>query len=361
MEYLPSPNLLLEALTYLGAKANGHTPEDREARLRGRGLEDLTEFSRRTAPLTRLLRELDEAVSVPPELLDRLFRDVEGFPYSTTGAYSPAFLLFYPAIGEYDGDLDALVEGLCAMTPDQTARNLLLSLSMDDLIGDGEGCADRFLDSVLNLNIPSDSRLALLGALRGYPELLREVARCLRPVLAALEARRDQLADMAGALGREMGETGPLEFFQATSGLVPQAGQAYVLRPYVIGSDTNLSLTGEDGTETIYCGVHRKYLKELLSSVQDSEERVFAAIKLLGDRTRFDIMCCLREHPAYGQELSERLGLARNTIHHHMGKLLNAGLVTCTMEGNRVYYAIDKAHLSTLLQLQRSLLLGPGE
>lgn len=361
MEYLPSPNLLLEALTYLGAKANGHTPGDREARLRSRGLEDLTDFSRRTAPLTRLLRELDEAVSLPPELPDRLFRDVEGFSYSTTGSYSPAFLLLYPALGEYDGDLDALVERLCAMTPDQAARHLLLSLSMDDLIGDGEGCADRFLDSVLNLSIPPDSRLALLGALRGYPELLREAAGCLRPVLAALEARRDQLAAMAETLGREMEEAGPLEFLQATSGLAPQAGAAYVLRPYVLGSDTNLSLTGEDGTETIYCGIHRKFLKQLLASLQGSEARVFAAIRLLGDRTRFDIMCLLRDHPAYGQELSERLGLARNTIHHHMSKLLNAGLVTCTMEGNRVYYAIDKAHLSDLLQLQHGLLLGPGE
>lgn len=361
MEYMPSPNLLLEALTYLGAKANGHTPEDREARLRSRGLEDLSAFSLRIAPLTRLLRQLDETVSVPPETLDKLFRDVEGFPYNTTGSYSLAFLLFYPALSEYDGDFEALLERLCAMTPDRAAGNLLLSLSMDDLIGSGEGCAGRFLDGVLSLSIPADSRLALLGALRHYPGLLREAACCLRPVLAALEARADQLTAMAQALGREMGQTGPLEYLQTTSSLVPRPDVTYLLRPYVLGSDTNLSLNAGDGTEILYCGIHRQLLKQLLASIQGSEASVFSAIKLLGDRTRFDIMCYLRGHPAYGQELSDHFGLARNTIHHHMSKLLNAGLVTCTEDGNRVYYAINKPHLSALLQMQRDLLLGKDE
>lgn len=361
MEYLPVPNLLLEALTYLGARANGHTPEDRAARLRSRGLEDFGVYSRRSAPFSRLMKELDDAVDLPGDRLDRLFRDMEGFPYNTIGSYSPAFLLFYPELGEYDGDFAAVLERLLAMSPDQIAANLLLSLSMDDLIGDGAGCTGRFMDAILSLSIPAESRLALLGILRSYPELLREAADCLRPVLAALEVRRDLLDAMALALGQEMDRAGPEEFLQATSSLAPQEGAAYRLRPYVLGPDTNLSLTAGDGTEIIYCGIHRRLLKELLESVQDSRDRVFAAIKLLGDRTRFDILCYLRDHPAYGQELSDRFGLARNTIHHHMSKLLNAGLVTCTMEGNRVYYATDSARLGAFLQLQRSLLLGPEE
>lgn len=84
---------------------------------------------------------------------------------------------------------------------------------------------------------------------------------------------------------------------------------------------------------------------------------MYNAIKLLGDKTRFDILCYLKDRKAYGQELSARFGLSRNTIHHHMSKLLAARLVTCTVDGNRVYYTIDRASVSELLDRQRDLLL----
>ena len=41
-----------------------------------------------------------------------------------------------------------------------------------------------------------------------------------------------------------------------------------------------------------------------------------------------------------------------------MSKLVNAGLVTCLVEGNRIYYTTDREHLSYLLNQQRQLLIG---
>ena len=55
---------------------------------------------------------------------------------------------------------------------------------------------------------------------------------------------------------------------------------------------------------------------------------------------------------AYGQELSAKFGLSRNTIHHHMSKLLAARLVSCTVDGNRVYYTVDRESVSDLLNRQ---------
>ena len=81
------------------------------------------------------------------------------------------------------------------------------------------------------------------------------------------------------------------------------------------------------------------------------------AFHLLADRTRLEILLYLRDHPAYGQELADHFGLARNTIHHHMNKFYNAGLVTCTVEGARVYYALDKEHLRSLVEKQTMLFL----
>ena len=60
---------------------------------------------------------------------------------------------------------------------------------------------------------------------------------------------------------------------------------------------------------------------------------------------------------AYGQELAVRFGLSRNTIHHHMTKLLAAHLVKCTVDGNRVYYRVDEKSVSRLLDRLSELLM----
>lgn len=108
----------------------------------------------------------------------------------------------------------------------------------------------------------------------------------------------------------------------------------------------------------ICCGVLRLSLRRTLAE-NSSASQVYDAIRIIGDKTRFDILCYLRDHPAvYGQQLCNHFGLARNTIHHHMSKLVNAGLVTCLVEGNRIYYTTDREHLSYLLNQQRQLLIG---
>jgi DNA-binding transcriptional ArsR family regulator len=107
----------------------------------------------------------------------------------------------------------------------------------------------------------------------------------------------------------------------------------------------------------VYCGILRSELQNALVSAKGPEVEVCEAIRLLADQTRFDIVCYLRDRDAYGQELAAKFGLSRNTIHHHMTKLLAAHLVKCTVDGNRVYYRADEKGISRLLERQRELLL----
>ena len=148
-------------------------------------------------------------------------------------------------------------------------------------------------------------------------------------------------------------------FLTHTSSLNCKPELQYSVHPFLFGMDTNLSVTPleGDGSVQVYCGVLRGPLQAMLASSRGPEYEVYHAIKLLGDRTRFDILCYLRDRRAYGQELSARFGLSRNTIHHHMSKLLAARLVTCTVDGNRVYYTVDGDSVSALLERQRALLV----
>lgn len=361
MDYKATPNIALEALTYLGARANGYDSQRLEERLQSKGCADLTSFRRRFAPFDSLRRRLDSEVVLPQQQLERLFGDLPGFPYNTTGAFSVASLLLFPGICGDTDDLGAVFSAASERSPHRLARDMIGSLGLSDALGDDEGDPTAvFLKSILSLTVPAESRLALLEAHQNYREILPEIEQCLRIAVEALERHREELTALCEEFSRELAETGYEAYFQATSSLRITEGTQYHLRPLLLGPDTSLSLDDplEDGSVVVYCGVLRRFLKELVSTTEGVTARVYDAIKLLGDRTRFDILCYLRDHPAYGQELSEHFGLSRNTIYHHMNKLLNAGMVACTVEGTRVYYAIDREQVDALLAQQRYLLLG---
>lgn len=109
--------------------------------------------------------------------------------------------------------------------------------------------------------------------------------------------------------------------------------------------DTNLSSDIAPGRVCIYCGILRKSLLEMLDGQSSVSNTVYEAFRVLGDKTRFDMLCYLKDHPTYSQDLAARFNLSRNTIHHHMSKLLATNLVKCTIDGNRIYYSLDTGNL----------------
>ena len=360
MEVLQEINPVLEALAYLGARANGCTLRRLEERLQARGVRGAEPFHQASAALRELLQELDAAVSLPAETLQRLFGDIKGFSYSTIGSYSPAFLFFYPMLSRRQ-DFESLVQRMERLTADEVAQNMMLSLSLEEQPDPANGGAAELVSRVLALTIPTESRLALLEVHQNYRALLPEIVACLRPVLAALDARCGRIREIVDAFCREVEDLGAESYLRETSSLAITPEVQYHLIPFLFGPDTNLSVEREDGSVLIYCGVLRLTLRRILAE-NSGAAQVYDAIRVIGDKTRFDILCYLRDHPAvYGQQLCDRFGLARNTIHHHMSKLVNAGLVTCVVEGNRVYYTTDREHLSHLLAQQRRLLIGGEE
>ena len=361
MKYTPNPNLLLEALACLGAKTNGYTLSWMEERLLAKGITDLSVFYQRYAPISTLFQEINSLCAGQQETMQHLFRDMEGFTFNTTGMYSPAFLLFFPFVGRYADDLDVLLEEMAALTPDQRAQHILLSLGLDDgIAAETEGYSQRFMDTVFSLTIPAESRLMLLEIHHKYDRMILEVAECLRPVLDYLQHHRQQLAALAETFGQELEQVGPEDHLRQTTSLDITGQVHYDLRPFIFGFDSNLALEPPvvPGQISVHCGILVRFLRELFDGSKGSEEQVYEAIRLLGDQTRFEILCFLRDRPAYGSELSEQLGFARNTIHHHTSKLLNAGLITYTVEGNRIRYSTNKARLSSLLAQQHHLLIG---
>lgn len=361
MKYTASLNLLLEALAYLGARANGYTQSWMEGRLQTKGIQDMSSFYQRYAPISSLVQELNSLLPGGQEQLQRLFKELVGFPFNTTGMYAPAFLLFFPFVGRYQDDLPALLEEMNAMSSDQAAQYILLSLGLDDGLPENvEGSEKRFMDTVFALTIPAESRLALLEIHHQYKSVILQAGQLLAPVIKFLEQNRSRLQALAHEFGRELEAIGCENHLRQTTSLAINGESHYDLRPFVFGADSNLALEPpiKEGCVTVHCGVLVQFFRQLFDGAKGAEEQVFEAIRLLGDQTRFDILCYLRDRAAYGSELSDQLGFARNTIHHHTSKLLNAGLITYTVEGNRICYSTNKERLASLLTQQYHLLIG---
>lgn len=77
------------------------------------------------------------------------------------------------------------------------------------------------------------------------------------------------------------------------------------------------------------------------------EERV-ALLKTIADATRLRILGLLAAGPHSGRELAEPLQLAAPTISHHMGRLVEAGVVTVTPDGQRRLYRLNEALLGRI-------------
>lgn len=90
-------------------------------------------------------------------------------------------------------------------------------------------------------------------------------------------------------------------------------------------------------------------------AIQIGETELLSAMKLLGEKSKFDILTILLKQPAYGAQLAQQLGLSPATISHHLGSLLNEGLVTIDLKENRAYYATNTPRIRALLERLRTI------
>ena len=353
LKFDAQPNLPLEALSYLGRRAAGNTWEDMEQRLRQRRAAISPAFLHMLTLLKEVTARLD-AVTIDEDTL-ALFRNLEGFPHNTVGTGSPAFLLFYGLLEQWDGDSSGFFRAAAARTAGEAAWHMALAMDLGEEYTSASLDTGEFMDLVLSAPLPDSTRIAVLDTYRRRKEITAQLTAPLEAVLKILHQEQKHLDTLAQMLSRKINAEGCEAYLTRTSRLRPAPDTSYQLRPFLFGMDTSLTSDEVCGVVQVYCGIGRDELLEMLAVRAPVEDDVFKAFKLLGDRTRFDILRYLRSRSAYGQELCNHFGLSRNTIHHHMNKLVDCGLVRCATDGNRIYYSLDQNAVALLLDQQRTL------
>lgn len=78
----------------------------------------------------------------------------------------------------------------------------------------------------------------------------------------------------------------------------------------------------------IFQGVFADKLELYQKNMQNARELLPQILKLLGDKSKFEILCLLKAHGRYNLEIAEELHLTPATASHHMSMLLSSHMVT---------------------------------
>ena len=88
-----------------------------------------------------------------------------------------------------------------------------------------------------------------------------------------------------------------------------------------------------------------------------SVDTICSSLKLLSDKSKFEILCYVSRQCAYGAQIAKELQLTTPTISYHMQALMNAGFIKFRKENNRLYYSLNREYLEEFLEMTKQKLL----
>lgn len=102
-----------------------------------------------------------------------------------------------------------------------------------------------------------------------------------------------------------------------------------------------MNYTEEQVTDFLYVGVLHSTVAEASESPFD-DTKLIKTLKVMGDKSKFEILRILSEQPKFGLELAGALEISTATISHHMSQLEEMDLVRTERDSNRVYYSLNR-------------------
>ncbi len=345
-------NLLLESLSYYGRKAEGKSWTSMQERIFAHEHKPSTQLIESVKTLRQLTEIIDQTVTISDEKLYWLFGNLEGFPHNTIGTASRAFFLLYPFSEQIYKNPEEFQNSINTAPPEVILWGIT-SIFEDDLPESRKLSTQQFNNLVLALHAPDSTKIAILELSQNYHSIIRESLQYLLPVMQVLKDNPKLLEKAAEPFFHKIESVSQDEFFSNFSHLRPEQKTNYIIRPFILGADTNLTYDIKTKKVCIYSGILRHELAVLISRNNSGKDKICEIYRFLGDPTRYDIFCYLITHSAYVQELSNKFKLSRNTIHHHLNKLIESGLIQCSPDGNRMRYSCDKEALQEFIRLQR--------
>lgn len=102
-----------------------------------------------------------------------------------------------------------------------------------------------------------------------------------------------------------------------------------------------MSYTEQQLTDFLYVGVLHSTITEAANSPFD-DTKLCKTLKVMGDKSKFEIMRLISKEKKFGQELAAALDISTATISHHMSQLEEMDLIRIERDANRIYYSLNR-------------------
>ncbi len=117
-----------------------------------------------------------------------------------------------------------------------------------------------------------------------------------------------------------------------------------------------MSFTEEQLTDFIYIGVIHSAVAEASDSPFD-DTRLCKTLKVMSDRSKFEIMRLISDEAKFGQQLASSLGISTATVSHHMAQLEETDLIRIERDANRIYYTLNRETVEYVVKNLNKLFL----
>ena len=230
---------------------------------------------------------------------------------------------------------------------------------------------------LMKMEIPDNEKWKIQKVFCDRYEHREKVLALLDKAISVLTDFRPELEDMAEHCCRyweqTLGERNITSYLRETGAII-ELGEnplGFRLTPAIIMCNS-LSISvdmEEDGTyqspDKCRAGILFDDDFHIWMSHKESENTYMAyaaqVLKLLSDKSKFEILSYIRDKESYGSELAKHLNLTTPTVSHHMNALISAELVTIKRKETRVYYLSNKEKIDEVLRYCRKILVGKDE
>ncbi len=222
----------------------------------------------------------------------------------------------------------------------------------------------KIITYLMSMEVSKEEKWKLQTVFLNRKEHFPKIMSLIRRMIDFLEGYEKELADMAQEFydywSQVLAEQSLREYMQKRIEFnLPENPYGYTLRPsLMIPNLTGIHISTEDDgsykkQDEGWIGVLFGDELDILSGEKElkvGQQQVLRTLKLLSDKSKFDILCRISDESAYGNQLAKEMNLTAATISHHVNALMTEGLVTIQLEDKKVYYQLDKENLKKVLE-----------
>lgn len=245
-------------------------------------------------------------------------------------------------------------------------RNSELFVNLEDSL--------EIISFIMKMNLPLESRWKLQELFIDYQKHMTKVLSLLEQTIGVLKGFEEELKELIrefeGYWSEQIGEGDFTDFLEScgVGSLTPNPFGAIIqpklFTPLMVGLHCSMDDQTRDYNAPFLASIGIFYSRTNPPFRQFGPEEetgnaefYMDALKLLSDKSKFQILSYIKDKTAYGNELANHLGLSTATVSHHMSLLQTNHLVRINQEGNRFYYSSNKELLEKCLDYYRKMLL----